>query len=1552
MNIAEIREKYPQYDSIPDQQLADALHEKYYPQLEKEDFYQRINFTPGQVDAFAPAARAPEVEDAFVPTRQFTPEERAAREEERQREFFAGTPEEVMARIKREDRPLEDPFVDPVAAVAGPLGVAQAAKWAGRPVQSLAASLATSIAAEPVVGTVQEKAHKALGEQPWYIQTASDIALGMGLSVAVEGALTKGLKTVQRKASKLGEVTEEAVTEIIDRLPKSQRKALKQAELLRQKEAQEVDVSPEGAIRRFVTGGEPAPRKPQIVPKEAVRGIVKAGVKRGTLTEDLPEVPVPGVTPGQVELGVVTFKKPEEGKRVLEVGTPEEVPLAQEKFPGWEVNVSKKPISPAEPVETPVPTLVKEAEKLPVKPVTPKKVVEAPTTGEKVDIEDGVVANITVGRTSLLGPGVTPESQEAFRIKRRRLMDMEGAGRTPQEIFDETGMFRAADGRVKEVAAEGVRKIKVPETSIEETVSLRTLLDDPEYFSRYPETRDIEVDLKPEARAKVSGSYAAYKDGPKGVGKIMIRYPGGDPGSIEEVLSHEVTHVVQEIEGWARGGSTDEIKRAMRKHVNKKAELEDNLKQAISPEERAGIEKKIRRERHYLNELGFEKEYKAYVGAGRNLTKKIVEDYSSAVQKAYKRIAGEEEAFQFQRRAGLKPDDPLKKKVPKVRDDVIFISKYLHPGTVGGSIAGMGNGVDWEEYEKSGTIVIDPEAMFKGMLYGAAIGSPRLAARGISRGVEAGVMLPIKTANKLAEGWTSTVDKVLGHNPLTSLASKIIVNENLRNLIGLKRNPQVKKALDDFNTGVSQVLQFTREIAEEIERAAPNKIARKRLLQVMKGSITSDMALAERASKLNQMFETFRGRMQELDLMHYSAWDGLKKREIAGLRKVIKDPKSSPNDVLVAQSMLDDHYHLSGQNYVPGGGLEVGGLRKAQRDTIKKEIKRLTRKSRLGDPEGKQDIEEVIYELKDLLSHDKIAKKGKKLSLDKGYTIRRKESSGQVDVAKHTGTYKSRQPEPLKGKPVPDGQKRFDVSLLSKDTQRIVGDLIQESYTVASAARRQGLDINKANLFKTIKEIPGAVLPKDHKGPKPANYTQLHSRAGKMDVGALNGRWVRKDIATDLTEALTARHYIEEGMDKFLAPWKSAVVVYNPGSHIKNGVSGFFFSHLGGVSPWDVKTYASTAKALKEGRANRMYQEAEQSGLYANTFVNVEAGTLFNDLEKIKDGKALTSWIGKVSGFPAKVYEGNDKFFKTALFIKAREGGMSIEQAKNHAEEFMFNYQDIPPAVKHLKRWVHPFFTWAYKSKLAVAKSAIREPWKIGLLLGGVAMANQYTQDEWGIDDETLAKEKEDVTFDGSTLKKFGQVLMPFPDDYGNHQYLNVGDYMPWETFQKPEFAPTHPIMKNLFEVPFNVEFFTGKEIYDETWDTGWEIWKKKIGHVLKSVAPPLATYHRKRLVDAIQNEFAGTEILDGYDRPQSMFDATMRALTGFKLTPAVQEKHNKYVETEIRKLKSLMNREVKKAVKKEREGTLSREELTLEVKRLQGRYSELIDRAIGGVIR
>lgn len=53
MKISEIRKEYPQYESLSDRELADALHNKFYPNMDLGDFYERVGLTKTGIGAAA-----------------------------------------------------------------------------------------------------------------------------------------------------------------------------------------------------------------------------------------------------------------------------------------------------------------------------------------------------------------------------------------------------------------------------------------------------------------------------------------------------------------------------------------------------------------------------------------------------------------------------------------------------------------------------------------------------------------------------------------------------------------------------------------------------------------------------------------------------------------------------------------------------------------------------------------------------------------------------------------------------------------------------------------------------------------------------------------------------------------------------------------------------------------------------------------------------------------------------------------------------------------------------------------------------------------------------------------------------------------------------------------------------------------------------------------------------------------------------------------------------------------------------------------------------------
>jgi hypothetical protein len=75
--IAEIRQQYPQYADVPDVQLADALHSKFYSDMPKGDFYKSINLSgasliPGSITSL-PKPPAPTLSERILGTLETVP---------------------------------------------------------------------------------------------------------------------------------------------------------------------------------------------------------------------------------------------------------------------------------------------------------------------------------------------------------------------------------------------------------------------------------------------------------------------------------------------------------------------------------------------------------------------------------------------------------------------------------------------------------------------------------------------------------------------------------------------------------------------------------------------------------------------------------------------------------------------------------------------------------------------------------------------------------------------------------------------------------------------------------------------------------------------------------------------------------------------------------------------------------------------------------------------------------------------------------------------------------------------------------------------------------------------------------------------------------------------------------------------------------------------------------------------------------------------------------------------------------------------------------------
>ncbi|MBC2741598.1 MAG: zeta toxin family protein [Desulfosarcina sp.] len=884
---------------------------------------------------------------------------------------------------------------------------------------------------------------------------------------------------------------------------------------------------------------------------------------------------------------------------------------------------------------------------------------------------------------------------------------------------------------------------------------------------------------------------------------------------------------------------------------------------------------------------------------------------------------------------------------------------YLHPSTVTGPIGGLASGVDWEEFDKTGQIKIDPKKALVGAMAGAAGG----AAIGPARRL--GVAIVTRWDKQFAEPFVSWARRT---------ANGLIVSEELRHGLGLNRSQTFQDMMRDHRRDVERAWNTAAEVGREIQKIAPTKLEQRRLMQVVCGGITASDELRAKAEKVNKLFADLREQLKEYHLLEYSRFDKLTRKERAKLRNIIAksketdrirekefnraydigpDPKPArpkafdpsdpggapkwatervPIDAYSdkpktssdwAREKLHDHYHFaSAQEYAPIYYNKHEGLTPKQKDTLRDELNRMKVKSRRGNPEGKPELEAMITEMEQMLGE--------------GWKARRELRKTRSELNKR---YSHRRIE------------------IPHEIQQILGKIEEAPFPIAKMAGVQKTDVIKQRMFSQIAERADWALPARMKNPRTGEYTKVHHEPPanfvKVDddrFGALDGTYVRKDIWEDLREVEEWRGAFVRNWDKLMGAWKYGKVVLNPATHARNTMSNLILAYLGDVNPADVKTYGKALKAVRQGEQNAHYKEADDWGLFNNTFITSEITKLRDELDGLRDVGSLKGWIRKAASLPAEVYQGNEKFFKMAVFIKARGDGATVDEAARKAEKFLFNYADIPPWVKHMKRWVSPFFTFTYKAIPLFAEMAIRKPWKVAAIVGSMYGMEQYAVNKLGMSREEADKQRR-LLPEWQQRKTLGigpynHVLMPFRDKWGNNLYLDMSYILPygnlgekWGQSALPlsDLLPSSPMFGVLSALATNKDSFTGREIYNEVLDGAGAITAKYLDYAWKEIAPSLMPggHGFNKLKTGIQNTFMGKDVRDWADRPVEFSTAVLSTLMGIKLSPANQRKLAQFELTTRRRIDAAVDREKGRFTRQYQQNRIDKDELKREIEQL-----------------
>ncbi len=159
------------------------------------------------------------------------------------------------------------------------------------------------------------------------------------------------------------------------------------------------------------------------------------------------------------------------------------------------------------------------------------------------------------------------KSLTADKDAMRDAMKMESKGATPDEIWDNTGWFRGADGRWRyEIPDIGTTvnssalqlDLSVPSIPTPKSAKLGDYLQHPEFFAAYPQFKSMDVRTVSGDPTYLGMYYPRYDRGTinPGVSEPRITLNESllsDGGRQRSVLLHEIQHAIQQKEGFAPG---------------------------------------------------------------------------------------------------------------------------------------------------------------------------------------------------------------------------------------------------------------------------------------------------------------------------------------------------------------------------------------------------------------------------------------------------------------------------------------------------------------------------------------------------------------------------------------------------------------------------------------------------------------------------------------------------------------------------------------------------------------------------------------------------------------------------------------------------------------------------------------------------------------------------------------------------------------------------------------------------------------------------------------
>ena len=318
---------------------------------------------------------------------------------------------------------------------------------------------------------------------------------------------------------------------------------------------------------------------------------------------------------------------------------------------------------------------------------------------------------------------------------------------------------------------------------------------------------------------------------------------------------------------------------------------------------------------------------------------------------------------------------------------------------------------------------------------------------------------------------------------------------------------------------------------------------------------------------------------------------------------------------------------------------------------------------------------------------------------------------------------------------------------------------------------------------------------------QPFDAGKFELLADNPSYGALRGAWVRKEIADSVRGALSIEMADSSWADKILgnetlakvqSTWKLNKVALNAPTVARNVMSNIMLLNLSGMPMFTSGKYNVVKMVFNDGikeivNKGKYYRIAMRHGIAKSTFSSTELLKLNREYEKEKGfgGHNVVAVVHrlarKVSEFGGNVFQFTEMTGKIAKIKYEMEvHGLNEEEAVIEANKWLFDYSLVPKSVEVLRKIPlgAPFLTFYYKVTARMAEVALTNPHRF---LPYVAMyySMMYAAiTALDIDYEDLQKIK--LALPSYLRDKMGILPLPFRDDRGEIQFVDVSYIFPW----------------------------------------------------------------------------------------------------------------------------------------------------------------------------